>query len=676
VLDYLKEKSPDQCKLEDIVHQGSFGVHCVESGGPEPGVGCAGRGILTSFELLERLGVRDYKYDAVIYDVLGDVVCGGFAVPIRREYAEKVYIVSSGEFMSLYAANNILRGLKNYDRDAGRAGGIILNSRGLGDEDARVRRFCDAVKLPLIARFPRSELFSDCEKEGLCLMEKFPDSELAQQFTDLANLVYSSPELYPASPLSDEELEERILDKKPAANSAPKAVIADLAKTAPKKQFFSKSLVSREPLHGCAFSGAMSISTQVADSVSIAHGPRSCAHITFQSLTSFSRRILLERGIVLPYISAPPVVSSGMNERVMIYGGIEELRQKVIEIKAGQSSVQQAPNIIFVLTTCPSGIIGDDMGFLKDLEDIHTRIIPILTDGNLQGDYLQGIIIAYMEIAKALINRNVTPLDNTINIVAEKPETNARAGSFEFIKEVTEGLGITINSHFICETSTEEIRNFKKGKLNILAYGDYMGRTIRDFLISEYNAEFFDLPFPVGFTGSEVFVRRLGEYFHKDNQIIEKMLKKQRNKYHEELTQIKPFLKNKRVMVINFNQSIDWILHTLIDLEMEIAFVGILSYSQDNSFKTDFESEIGELHPDYNNQNRQNDLKRIKPDLLLANYGSNEQDEGVIMDTIPYCPTAGFTSGLIFARRWADLFRMNLNEGWRKDEQLFRKYNS
>jgi nitrogenase molybdenum-iron protein alpha/beta subunit len=365
-----------------------------------------------------------------------------------------------------------------------------------------------------------------------------------------------------------------------------------------------------------------------------------------------------------------------MNEKVMIYGGIEELRQKILEVKAGQTTLQQGPNIIFVLTTCPSGIIGDDMGFVKDLEDINTRIIPILTDGNLQGEYVQGIIIAYMEIARALIDKNVSPRDNTINIVAEKSETNARAESFVFIKEITEELGITINSHFICESSVGEIGNFKRGKLNILAFGDYMGRTIRDFLVSEFNAEFFDLPFPVGFAESEIFVQRLGEYFHKDNQIINKILEKQRQKYYEELDRIKPLLKNKRVMLINFNQNIDWILRTLIDLEMEIAFIGILSYSQDNSFKTVFDSKINELHLDYDNTNRQNDLNRIKPDLLLANYGSNEQDESVIMDSIPYCPTAGFMSGLVFARRWAELFKMNLNEGWRKDEQLFRKYYS
>lgn len=120
VLSYMKRTPPDQYRLHDVVYEGVYGIHCVEAGGPEPGVGCAGRGILTTFEMLERLHIKDYCYDSIIYDVLGDVVCGGFAVPLRREYADRVYIITSGEFMSIYAANNILRGLKNYDTEKSR----------------------------------------------------------------------------------------------------------------------------------------------------------------------------------------------------------------------------------------------------------------------------------------------------------------------------------------------------------------------------------------------------------------------------------------------------------------------------------------------------------------------------------------------------------------------------
>ena len=127
-------------------------------------------------------------------------------------------------------------------------------------------------------------------------------------------------------------------------------------------------------------------------------------------------------------------------------------------------------------------------------------------------------------------------------------------------------------------------------------------------------------------------------------------------------------------MVITYNQDIDWILQTAFDLEMEIAFVGILNFSQDNSFRTTFRDNIGELRVPYENDRRQDDLARIKPDLLLTNYGSNDQDPSILADTIPLSPTAGFLGGLEFARRWSQIFRMNLREGWRQDDSLFRKY--
>ena len=117
--------------IGDIVHEGAFGVKCVEAGGPVPGLGCAGRGIITTFSLLEELELfEQIKPDAVLYDVLGDVVCGGFAAPIREGYAEKVLIVTSGEKMALYAANNINSAVKNFeDRSYAKVRGIIMNRR-------------------------------------------------------------------------------------------------------------------------------------------------------------------------------------------------------------------------------------------------------------------------------------------------------------------------------------------------------------------------------------------------------------------------------------------------------------------------------------------------------------------------------------------------------------------
>jgi nitrogenase iron protein len=668
VLDYLRGTGPDRCRLEDIVHTGAFNVHCIEAGGPEPGVGCAGRGILTTFELIRRLGIRDYPYDAVIYDVLGDVVCGGFAVPIRREYAEKVYIVTSGEFMSLYAANNILRGLKNYDQNRGRAGGIIQNSRGLGEEDERVRRFCEAVGLPLLESFPRSDLFSDCEREGICLVEREAGSELAKKFEALGDFMYRQGELYPARPLPDEELEERLLGKRPRpAGTAPTAE-ALFAESPKRKEVYSKGLISREPLQGCAFNGAMGVCIQVGDCVCIAHGPASCAHIAYQTITSTPRRFLLERGIVLPCQSSPPVVSSLMNEGVMIFGGVEGLRKKIAEAKA------RKPRGIFVLTTCPSGIIGDDLGFLGDMEDAGTRIIPLLTDGNLQGDFLQGILMAYTEIARALIDRTVTPREDTVNIVAEKPETNGRGESLRYMKDILDRLGIGINCHFICETSIDEIRSFMGGKLSILAFDDYMGRTIRDFLKSEFGAEFLDRPFPVGFWESAGWVRELGAAFRRPPELVEGIIADYRDQYEKEIREIKPHLRGKRLMVITFNHDIDWILQTALDLEMEPVFLGVMNFSQENLFRTKLREQIREIHVPYDRTKRRTDIDRVRPDIFLTNYPSPDEDGQALTDVIPFCPVAGFLSGLLLARRWSEIFRMNLNEGWKADEVLFRKY--
>jgi nitrogenase iron protein len=694
VLSYLRETAPGECRLADVVHEGAFGVDCVEAGGPEPGVGCAGRGILSTFELLERLGLKNRRYDAIVYDVLGDVVCGGFAVPIRRNYAEKVYIISSGEFMSIYAANNILRGIKNYDSDDGRTGGVILNSRGLGEEDLRVRRFCDAAGLPLIESFARSDLFSKSEAQGKCLLEAFPNSPEAEKFRKLARFIFAGNKLYPARPLSDEELEEKILGGETYAFVSPapaeKKKEPDLTQAAGsgaseetgKPSYFSKGLVNREPLYGCAFSGAMSISTQVDSSVSVAHGPRSCAHITYQSITSVSRRFLLERGIVLPYVSAPPVVSSEMNEGVMIFGGLEELREKIIEVKSGKTGNtnpafrRSSPKVIFLLTTCPSGIIGDNISAVMDLEDSETRIVPILADGNIAGDYLQGIIMAYVEIGRALIDRNIEPEADTVNIVAEKSETNALDESFAFAEDIFRQLNLTLNCRFICQSSVEEIRRFRKGRLNIMACGDYMGRSIRSFLENEYGAEFLDDPLPVGFRESRKWVKKLCAYFNKSEEAAEKIIEGFEKRYRAGIEKIKPHLAGRRLMVITFNQDIDWILSTALDLSMEIVFVGILNYSQDNNFKTEFAEHIAELYIPYDSAGRRDDINRVKPGLYLTNYGSQDQELAAFADTIPLSPPAGFFSGLKLAERWAGIIRMNLKEGWRDDEFLYRKHRA
>ena len=190
VLDLYNEKKQD-LKLEDMTTTGYQGVICVEAGGPTPGLGCAGRGIIATFQLLEDLKLFEtYKPDVVLYDVLGDVVCGGFAAPIREGYAEKVLIVTSGEKMALYAANNISSAVRNFeDRSYARIFGIVLNHRNVENETEKVQAFAEKSHIPIVGEIPRSDEIIRYEDQGKTVIEGDRDSEISQRFFDLANLL-------------------------------------------------------------------------------------------------------------------------------------------------------------------------------------------------------------------------------------------------------------------------------------------------------------------------------------------------------------------------------------------------------------------------------------------------------------------------------------------------------
>lgn len=192
VMDYFRahDSEPD---FEHVGKTGFGGVYCIETGGPTPGLGCAGRGIIATFNLLEELEVfKKINPDVVLYDVLGDVVCGGFAAPIREGYAEDVLIVTSGEKMALYAANNINQAVRNFaDRGYAKVRGIILNRRNVPDEEERVRAFAEKAGLPIVADLPRSDDITRYEDEGKTVVEGDPALPISRKFIALAEQLTS-----------------------------------------------------------------------------------------------------------------------------------------------------------------------------------------------------------------------------------------------------------------------------------------------------------------------------------------------------------------------------------------------------------------------------------------------------------------------------------------------------
>jgi len=211
-LDALRGCDEDDLELEDFLFTGFLGIKAVESGGPEPGVGCAGRGIVTAINLLEKKGAYTNNLDYVLYDVLGDVVCGGFAMPIREGKAEEIYIVCSGEMMSLYAANNICKGITRYAASGKtKLGGIICNSRMVDSEMELVEEFAAKLGTRLLHFVPRDNVVQRAENRRQTVIEHAPDSPQAEQYRTLSQTIGENSEFSIPTPLENDELEALLL---------------------------------------------------------------------------------------------------------------------------------------------------------------------------------------------------------------------------------------------------------------------------------------------------------------------------------------------------------------------------------------------------------------------------------------------------------------------------------
>ena len=178
--------------IRDRIRIGYNNVICVEAGGPTPGLGCAGRGIITALEKLKELGAYErYKPDVVLYDVLGDVVCGGFSMPMRNGYADKIFIITSGENMAIHAAANIAMAVQNFkNRGYAGLGGLILNRREVPREEEKVAELAEDFHTSVIGTLSHSELVALAEEQQKTLMECYPESEMAEEYRVLAAQMY------------------------------------------------------------------------------------------------------------------------------------------------------------------------------------------------------------------------------------------------------------------------------------------------------------------------------------------------------------------------------------------------------------------------------------------------------------------------------------------------------
>lgn len=203
----------EDLELDDVLRSGFSGIRCVESGGPEPGVGCAGRGIITAINFLEEEGAYEEDLDFVFYDVLGDVVCGGFAMPIRENKAQEIYIVCSGEMMAMYAANNISKGIMKYASSGGvRLAGLICNSRNTDREDELIIALAEKLGTQMIHFVPRDNVVQRAEIRRMTVIEYDPSAKQADEYRALARKIIDNTKFVIPTPVTMDELEDLLME--------------------------------------------------------------------------------------------------------------------------------------------------------------------------------------------------------------------------------------------------------------------------------------------------------------------------------------------------------------------------------------------------------------------------------------------------------------------------------
>lgn len=671
VLDVLREKGKDGAVIEDVLRRGYKDCGCIEAGGPQPGVGCAGRGIISAFEFLGKYSLRE-SYDRVIYDVLGDVVCGGFAVPVRREYADCVFLVTSGEYMALYAANNILRGIRNFDSDRySRVAGIIYNERKLEDEDARVKRFADAVGLPVLAKVPRSEAFALAEERNMTLMQLEGALPEKKVFDYLAELISSPLKMYTANPLTDEDHERIVLGKgSPASVCVPfEAETMKEEAAALQHEAASPAAVRRRPLYGCAFNGAATTAVHLTDAVVIAHGPKACAFYTWQNISSPGRRNIFNRGVLMPSSISPNFESTDISHNEAVFGGMDLLRKKV------KQALDRKPGAVIVISTCVSGIIGDDLASIEELSTEEVPVIALATDGDLAGDYMEGLRMAQETILRRLADRGAKEVPMSVNIIGETAIASNAESNYQVIKNLLDMMGIKVNCRYFGGCTTDELRGFMSAPLNILAANTSDALELKEHLEKEYCCRFLDAPLPIGLQATSEWLMALGEEFDCRERARE-IIQHERRRYDEAIERVSRQLKGKRVFLTAINARMDWLLDTVLDAGMEFCHIGVLNYMRTPLIVTenpDRLSMISEITSPVDTAKLQ---KELHPDIVISAYTVPKGEDEAIYDVIPMLPDLGILSAVVILERWISLMETNRKGSWENDRELFEKYYS
>jgi nitrogenase iron protein len=656
VLDYVRSTPIGKRKLDDVIMEGTDGVLCTEAGGPEPGIGCAGRGILTTFDTLKKLGADELDVDVKIYDVLGDVVCGGFAVPLRGEYADGIILVTSGEFMAMYAANNIMKGLGNFDTGSPRLIGILLNSRGVEGEDELVRRFAKATGTEVIAVMPRDNLFAEAEGNGHTVREMFPDSVISQSIDSVAQRVIDVSEgkvkcVYP-TPLNDDQLSDLAAGREIRQGDPPSPTRDPCGGCSRCKRSIKDSRI----MMSCAAYGALAAYMKVRDYAVVLHGPESCLYFMD---TSRSKAVveLFDRDI-FETVPTHNVRCTMMDDAVSIFGGVKYLE------KALEDTIAEGHKKISVVTTCMPGIIGDDCISVIDRTMKHNPGVDIQyvpTDGDIVGDYTDGFMMAVSNIVQDM-DLDIQPEKGYVNLIGLSFfDIHSKKHAEEFDRMLA-SFGLKVNCRFLDETTYDNIKNFCRAPIDILISDTANNREMYEHIRHRTGRSLFPIPMPVGLYDYEEWLDRIGSYTGMESEAKDEMSRVE-EQYDSFVAEHRHRFEGKRIVIINklaFNT--DWLIDLLLDLGAEIPLIAMPPSPRKN--KTELISRhLDIIKQDYDTDHFIEDVRDLDPDLIISDLA--RPNEGIRFARVGKVGL-GITPTLEYVEYLENIIRLPEEEGWKR----------
>lgn len=544
VMDIVEDVPSKDRRLEDVSCTGSSGVICIEAGGPLAGEGCAGKGIITMFNMLESLGLDDLHPDVKIYDVLGDVVCGGFSVPMRLEYTDVIFIVTSGEFLSLYAANNILKGVVRYSGGKPRFGGLIFNSRGSEWEMEMVEAFSRAAGVPIVARFKRSELFGLSGTAGKTLCESFPDSEEAGEFRRLARHIVSMMKgddlFFIPHPLEDSQLEQLSFDGHVdgIGSFSDKPAIQVPASSHPV-------IVARRPRRiGMGPMGATLTAGRLIDVPVVVHGSGQCG---FNMLGEVRKIRPDEVGNIFCTCIGP---------QGMVFGGDRQLEPLL-------DSLATANPFIIVILTCMTSMMGDDSSAVAERV---MRRHPGTRISVIDANRIQEGVDAHIEVLRVIldwVDMDVECDDRTVRLLDDGALTRGSSSLETYVGRMISPFGLIVRSAFLSDCTLEEVVGLRSTAMFIITEQSKENLKLKEILESK-GMRVAMRPLPKGFREGFSWVLHMGEMFSSSDTASE-LADAMESEYRSALNSA-GILRGRKIGIVESPyESCDWIIETLVD---------------------------------------------------------------------------------------------------------------